>query len=97
MRQIPETRFCTIAEIAKRTKLSATTIHRAIQNERSVSVDTLNAVYAAVIALNEAAIRRYRREQSTGRNLSNNSSLRIPGRREANGPYPISTGRQENS
>lgn len=97
MRQIPETRFCTIAEIAKRTELGTTTIHRAIQNERSVSVGTRNAIYAAVIELNEEAIRRYRRELSTGGNLSNNSSLRIAGRGEVNGSYPISTSRQENS
>ncbi|WP_194291792.1 LacI family DNA-binding transcriptional regulator [Rhizobium sp. ICMP 5592] len=97
MRQIPETRFCTIAEIAKRTELGTTTIHRAIQNERSVSMETRNAIYAAIVELNEEAIHRYRQELSTSRNLSNNTSLRIPGSGEMSGSHPMSTSRQEYS
>lgn len=45
----------------------------------------------AIMELNEKAIRRYRRE------LSNISSLRIPGRREMNGSYPTATSKQEDS
>ncbi|TIX90870.1 LacI family DNA-binding transcriptional regulator [Rhizobium sp. P44RR-XXIV] len=97
MRQIPTTRFCTIAEIAKRTELGTTTIHRAIQNERSVSAGTRNAVYCAIVELNEEAISRYRRELSIGGSPSNRISPRMSGRGEMNGLYPISTSRQENS
>lgn len=95
MRQIPETRFCTIAAIAERTGLGTTTIHRAIQSERSVSAEARSAIYTAIVELNEEAIGRYREELTTNRNLSNNTSRRIPGGGEMSGSHPISTIRQE--
>lgn len=59
---IPRTRFCTISQIVTMTGYGRATVHRALKNEQSVSLEVRTEISHAVHKLNRQAISRYETE-----------------------------------
>jgi hypothetical protein len=91
MNTLPRTRFCTIAEIAEKTHFGTTTIHRALHRESSVSKQACRLIRAAILELNEEAIRRYHDELV----LYPTQSRPDAGNRGDNPKIPTTSTRQE--